>query len=89
VWADIKERAEVLSRYIADTGCTVRTCAKKFSVSKSTVHKDVSERIRDYDATLYEKVRRVLDKNLQERHIRGGIATKNKYLKKDKVKNTP
>lgn len=88
MWEDIKDRAKALSRYIADTGCTVRACAKKFSVSKSTVHKDVSERIREYDEELYEKVRKVLDKNLQERHIRGGIATKNKYLKKVNNKNT-
>lgn len=89
MWEDIKDRVKILSRYIADTGCTVRQCAKKFSVSKSTVHKDVSERIRDYDEELYERVRKVLDKNLQERHIRGGIATKNKYLKKVNIKNAP
>lgn len=82
MWEDIEERAKILARYITETGCTVRACAKKFSVSKSTVHKDVAERLKGYDAELYERVRKVLDKNLQERHIRGGIATKNKYLNK-------
>lgn len=84
MWDSINDRARVLARYITDTGCTVRACAKKFSVSKSTVHKDVSERLKEIDGVLYAEVRAVLDKNLQERHIRGGIATKNKYLKKTK-----
>jgi len=84
MWDSINERARVLARYIVETGCTVRACAKKFSVSKSTVHKDVSERLKEIDDSLYVKVREVLDKNLQERHIRGGIATKNKYLQKTK-----
>lgn len=84
MWNSIYDRAKDLARYIIDTGCTVRACAEKFGVSKSTVHKDVAERLRECDGALYERVRRVLDKNLQERHIRGGIATKNKYLAKSK-----
>lgn len=60
----------------------VRACANHFGISKSTVHKDVAERLKDSDAELYAAVRKVLDKNLSERHIRGGIATRNKYRRK-------
>lgn len=67
--------------YIIETKSTVRTAAEYFAVSKSTVHKDVTERLKGIDKALYTEVRRVLDKNLSERHIRGGIATKNKYGK--------
>ena len=70
------------AEYIVETGCTVRACSAHFSVSKSTVHKDVSERLKYIDADLYEKVRKVLTLNLNERHIRGGIATKEKYTTK-------
>lgn len=73
------ERAVTLGKYIVDTGATVRVCAKKYGVSKSTVHKDVSDRLRFVDPTLYTDVKAVLEKNKAERHIRGGIATKNKY----------
>ena len=62
-----------------ETQSTVRAAAEYFSISKSTVHKDVTERLKTIDKSLYKDVRRVLDKNLSERHIRGGIATKNKY----------
>lgn len=65
--------------YIAETGSTVRAAAEHFDISKSTVHKDVTERLKDVDAELYEKVRKVLALNLSERHIRGGMATKSKY----------
>ncbi|MGN0113760.1 MAG: sporulation transcriptional regulator SpoIIID [Acutalibacteraceae bacterium] len=75
------ERAVTLGKYIVDTGATVRVCAKKYGVSKSTVHKDVSDRLRFVDPTLYTDVKAVLEKNKAERHIRGGIATKNKYKK--------
>lgn len=75
----ISERVIGEGRYIMETGSTVRAAAEHFSISKSTVHKDVTERLKAIDKRLYEKVRRVLDKNLSERHIRGGIATKNKY----------
>lgn len=76
---DIKERIIVSAEYIAETGATVRAAAEKFSVSKSTVHKDVSERLKFIDDALYKKVRKILDKNLKERHVRGGEATKRKY----------
>lgn len=75
------ERAVTLGKYIVDTGATVRVCAKKYGVSKSTVHKDVSDRLRFVDPTLYTDVKAILEKNKAERHIRGGIATKNKYKK--------
>ncbi len=65
--------------YIAETGATVRDTAKIFHVGKSTVHKDVTERLMAIDKYLYKQVRKILDKNLSERHIRGGEATKRKY----------
>lgn len=77
----VDQRAVVLGRYIVDTGATVRSCAKKYGISKSTVHKDVSDRLKKLDPDLYKGVKIVLDKNKAERHIRGGIATKNKYKK--------
>ena len=67
------------ANYIADTGATVRKAAKVFHFSKSTVHKDVTERLKIIDKELYKKVKKVLDKNLAERHIRGGEATRKKY----------
>lgn len=76
---DTVNRAVILGRYIADTGATVRQCAKEFGISKSTVHTDVTERLGCIDRSLQEKVRRVLDKNKTERHLRGGEATKRKF----------
>ena len=67
--------------YIAETGATVRETARVFLYSKSTVHKDVTERLFSMDKTLYGRVRKVLLKNIDERHIRGGLATREKYLK--------
>ena len=81
MWDYIEDRAIKCAEYIVATGCTVRACSAHFSISKSTVHKDVSERLRYIDEDLFERVRVVLDYNLSERHIRGGIATKEKYLK--------
>lgn len=75
----MQERILQSAQYILSTEATVRQCAKKFGISKSTVHKDMTERLQNIDYTLYEKVRKVLNKNLHERHIRGGIATKNRY----------
>lgn len=75
----IKVRAIANARYIIDNKCTIRQCARALKVSKSTVHKDVAERLQSIDTVLYEKVRRILDVNLEQRAIRGGIATKNKY----------
>ena len=73
------KRAVTLGQYIIDNNATVRAAASEFGISKSTVHKDVSERLRYIAPQLYEKVRDVLDVNKQERHIRGGLATKRKY----------
>ena len=81
MWEYIEERVIKCAEYIVQTGCTVRACSAHFSVSKSTVHKDVSERLKFIDVDLYERTRAVLDLNLSERHIRGGIATKEKYSK--------
>ena len=75
----IEERAINLAHYIIDTGDTVRGAAKKFGVSKSTVHKDVSERLLHINKALAMEVREILDENKAERHIRGGMATKLKY----------
>lgn len=76
----IEERAIEIANYIIETNATVRQTAKKFRVSKSTVHKDVTERLVQINADLAAKARKVLDVNKQERHIRGGMATKEKYL---------
>ena len=77
---NITERVFKEAYYIAQTGATVRATAKIFLYSKSTVHKDVTERLRHIDKELYTKVKLALEKNLAERHIRGGLATKEKYL---------
>ncbi len=84
MWEYIEERAIQCAEYIVETGCTVRACSAHFSISKSTVHKDVSERLKYIDADLYERTRKVLELNLSERHIRGGIATREKYVEKTK-----
>lgn len=70
----------MLARYIVDTGSTVREAARRFGVSKSTVHKDVTERLEMTNRALFELVRDVLDKNKSERHLRGGEATRHKYM---------
>ena len=77
----IEERAVKLARYIIDSKDTVRGTAKKFGISKSTVHKDLSQRLENINHSLYLEVREVLDENKAERHIRGGLATKKKYEK--------
>ena len=77
----IEERTVELAKYIIDNKCTVREAAKKFGISKSTVHKDLSYRLKYCNHTLYVQVRQVLDFNKQERHIRGGMATRQKYKK--------
>jgi putative DeoR family transcriptional regulator (stage III sporulation protein D) len=81
----IEERACELAVYIIETGATVRTAAQHFGVSKSTVHKDLSQRLPQYNKFLYQQVRQVLDVNKAQRHIRGGLATRKKYqLQKEK-----
>ena len=83
----IEERANELAHYIIDSKDTVRGAAKKFGISKSTVHKDLSERIVKINPVLAAEVRQILDENKAERHIRGGMATKLKYehMREDKV----
>lgn len=78
----MEERACKVAVYMIETGATVRAAARHFGISKSTVHKDLSHRLKQYNHALYVQVRQVLDKNKQERHIRGGMATKRKYEKK-------
>lgn len=80
MWDYIAERVIKEAEYIIETNSTVRAAAVYFSISKSTVHKDVTERLESIDKELFAMVREVLNKNLSERHIRGGMATKNKYL---------
>lgn len=75
----IEERACRLAVYIIETGATVRTAAKHFGISKSTVHKDLQQRLSRSNPALYVQVRQVLERNKQERHIRGGLATRRKY----------
>lgn len=75
-----KVRCEKLAEYLVENKSTVRATASYFGISKSTVHKDVSERLQSIDPKLHEKVKEILDKNKSERHIRGGAATKQKYL---------
>ncbi len=75
----IEERACRLAVYIIETGATVRTAAQHFGISKSTVHKDLSQRLPRYNKILFDQVRRVLDLNKAQRHIRGGLATQKKY----------
>jgi putative DeoR family transcriptional regulator (stage III sporulation protein D) len=75
----IEERACQLAVYIIENGATVRSAAKHFKISKSTVHKDC-QRLEQYNRSLYQQVRQILDKNKRERHIRGGMATRRKYM---------
>ena len=79
----VEERAVELGAYIVENQTTVRDAAKKFGVSKSTVHTDVSRRLQKLNPALYHEVRSVLDVNKAQRHIRGGIATREKYRGKD------
>lgn len=85
MWNYIEERVIKCAEYIVETGCTVRACSAHFSISKSTVHKDVTERLPYLNGELFEKVRGILNFNLSERHIRGGIATRSKYKKELKI----
>jgi putative DeoR family transcriptional regulator (stage III sporulation protein D) len=75
----IEQRSCELAVYIIENGATVRAAAKHFGISKSTVHKDLQERLPQHHADLYAQVRQILDRNKQERHIRGGLATRQKY----------
>lgn len=79
MYTNIDERACDLAEYIIENKSTVRAAAKQFSISKSTVHKDLTERLPRLNPALYRQVRKLLDINKAERHIRGGLATKRKY----------
>ncbi len=75
----LEERALKLGEYIVENKTTVRKAARKFGISKSTVHKDVSERLKYVNLSLYKDVKKILEINKAQRHIRGGFATKSKY----------
>lgn len=75
----MEARACDLAEYLLANNATVRSAAKQFGVSKSTVHKDLTERLEKIDPALYQQVRQLLDRNKAERHIRGGMATRRKY----------
>ena len=85
--SSIEERAILLAEYIIDSKDTVRGAAKKFGVSKSTVHKDIASRLLKINYSLAMEVRKVLDENKAERHIRGGMATKLKYSHLHELEN--
>lgn len=76
-----KERPVIFGEYMVEHKATVRAAAAVFGVSKSTVHKDLTQRLKPLSPSLYKKVKRVLEENKEQRHIRGGLATKNKYLR--------
>ncbi len=80
----IEDRACELAVYIIETGATIRNAAQHFGISKSTVHKDLSQRLSQCNTRLYQQVRQVLDVNKAQRHIRGGLATREKYQQQKK-----
>ncbi|NLK39999.1 MAG: stage III sporulation protein D [Clostridiales bacterium] len=80
VYNESKERCEILAEYLIKNKATVRNVATRFGISKSTVHKDITDKLKEINPTLYNDVRNILMKNKSERHIRGGEATKLKYL---------
>ena len=82
---DIEERAKILATYIIETKSTVRATAKKFNISKSTVHKDIAERLEKVNPSLADEAKKILEINKKGRHIRGGMATKMKYERKKAV----
>ena len=83
----VEERATLLGEYIIESRATVRLAAKKVGISQSTVHKDVSQRLRTLNPALYREVKEIMEHNKSERHLRGGLATKNKYLRLSTLKN--
>ena len=84
--AEGRERAEILGEYVIETGATVRSCAAHFGISKSTVHKDLSYKLKYINARMYSAVKEILEINKSERHLRGGEATRKKYLKRAELK---
>jgi putative DeoR family transcriptional regulator (stage III sporulation protein D) len=83
-----KERPTVLAEYVIKSGATVRATARAFGISKSTVHKDLSYKLKLINPGLYQEVKEILDKNKSERHLRGGEATRKKYLKNREKQGT-
>ncbi len=83
------ERCEELAQYLVENRATVRAVAQRFGISKSTVHKDVTQTLEKINPSLYEQVKEVLDVNKSERHLRGGEATKQKYLAKNHINSLP
>ena len=81
----IEDRACELAVYMIETGATVRAAAKRFGISKSTVHKDLSQRLPQCNRRLYQEVRQVLETNKAQRHIRGGLGTQKKYRSQEKL----
>lgn len=81
-----QERCVILGKYIVENNATVRSAAQQFGISKSTVHQDITIKLEKTNKALYDEVKSVLEKNKQERHIRGGEATKKKYMEMSKVK---
>lgn len=81
-----QERCVILGKYIVENNATVRSAAQQFGISKSTVHQDITIKLEKTNKALYDEVKSVLEKNKQERHIRGGEATKKKYLEMSKIK---
>ena len=82
----VRERCEVLAEYVIDTKSTVRATAQHFGISKSTVHKDLSQKLKYFNPRLYSDVKEILEFNKSERHLRGGEATRQKYLKNQNSK---
>ena len=83
---DTDDRCKIIANYIISTGATVRQAAKEFEISKSTVHKDITARLKKIDGKLYNSVNKILLKNKNERHIRGGNSTRLKYLTQPVIK---
>lgn len=82
---NIIKRVYEESNYIIDTNKTVRQISKEFNISKSTVHKDLTSRIKELDNKIYDQIKKILDLHFKEKHIHGGEATKNKYSKKTEI----
>jgi putative DeoR family transcriptional regulator (stage III sporulation protein D) len=87
IFKEGRERAELLGEYVIETGATVRACAAHFGISKSTVHKDLAYKLRYLNTRLYSDVKEVLEHNKSERHLRGGEATRKKYLNRAEKQN--
>ncbi len=83
-----RDRCEILADYVIETGATVRAAAIHFGISKSTIHKDLAYKLKYINPVLYSSVKEILEYNKSERHLRGGEATKRKYLKKKAGKST-